>query len=229
MHPSAMLAGSLFFDTYVAHLDSPLVVDLGAQDVNGSLRSVVPAHARYVGVDMVPGKGVDIVLVDPYVLPFETGSVDVVVSTSCLEHSEFFWVTFLEIMRVLGPHGVLYLNVPSNGAFHRYPVDCWRFYPDSGVALVRWAQRNQMNPLLLESFVSEQYRDQWNDFVCVILRDASFVGMYSQRILHQISNFTNGRCHPDLQQFIHPAELTEDQLRGQVQKGQISQVPIAEA
>ena len=228
MHPSAMLAGSLFFDTYVAHLDSPLVVDFGAQDVNGSLRSIVPAHARYVGVDIAPGKGVDIVLVDPYAMPFETGSVDVVVSTSCFEHSEFFWVTFLEIMRVLSPHGVFYLNVPSNGAFHRYPVDCWRFYPDSGVALVRWAQRNQMNPLLLESFVSNQYRDQWNDFVCVILRDASFSGMYSQRILHKISNFTNGLCHPDLQQFIHPAELTEDQLRVEAQKGQISQVPIAE-
>ena len=30
---------------------------------------------------------------------------------------------------------LFYLNAPSNGEFHRYPVDCWRFYPDAGGAL----------------------------------------------------------------------------------------------
>jgi SAM-dependent methyltransferase len=71
-----------------------------------------------------------------YKLPFADGSVDVVLSSSCFEHSEFFWLLFLEILRVLRPEGLFYLNAPSNGPFHRYPVDCWRFYPDSGNALV---------------------------------------------------------------------------------------------
>ena len=82
------------------------------------------------------------VLDDPYTLPFADESVDIVVSTSCLEHSEMFWLSFLEMLRVLRPTGLLYLNVSSNGNFHRYPVDCWRFYPDSGVAMVCWARRN---------------------------------------------------------------------------------------
>jgi len=211
MHPSAMANGARFFEAYVRHLDQPLVVDIGSQDVFGSLRSVAPAHARYVGVDMVPGKGVDVVIGDPYVLPFETGSVDVVVSSSCVEHMEFFWVAFLEMMRVLGPRGVLYLNMPSNGAFHRYPVDCWRFYPDSGKALARWGQRNGLDCLLLESYTSRQHQDLWNDFVCVILRDAASLALYPRRILSGLEGYSNGLCHPRLDHFLNPQELTEDQ------------------
>ena len=213
MHPSAMATGARFFQTYLAHIESPLVVDLGSQDVFGSLRSVAPAQARYFGVDMVPGKGVDMVLTDPYILPFADGSVDAVVSSSCFEHMEFFWVALLEIMRVLGPTGVLYLNVPSNGAFHRYPVDCWRFYPDSGRALARWAQRNGFGALLLESYISEQKQDQWNDFVCVILRDQASLPLYPQRMLTGLDDYTNGLCHPKLDTFLRPAELTEDQRK----------------
>ena len=31
---------------------------------------------------------------------------------------------------MLRPAGLFYLNAPSNGDFHRYPVDCWRIMPD---------------------------------------------------------------------------------------------------
>lgn len=213
MHPSALANGARFFQIYLAHLESPLVVDLGSQDFFGSLRSVTPPTARYFGLDMVAGKGVDMVLADPYVLPFADASVDAVVSSSCFEHIEFFWVALLEIMRVLKPQGVLYLNVPSNGAFHRYPVDCWRFYPDSGRALERWAQRNGFDALLLESYVSEQQQDQWNDFVCVILRDRASLQLYPRRMLTGLGNYSNGLCYPQLDTFLRPAELTEDQRK----------------
>ncbi|RYG12584.1 MAG: class I SAM-dependent methyltransferase [Burkholderiales bacterium] len=213
MHPSAMAAGARFFQTYLAHVENPLVVDLGSQDVFGSLRSVAPPQVQYFGVDMAPGKGVDLVLADPYVLPFADGSVDAVVSSSCFEHIEFFWVVLLEIMRILGPRGVLYLNVPSNGAFHRYPVDCWRFYPDSGRALAGWARRNGFDCLLLESYVGAQQQDQWNDFVCVLLRDQASLAQYPHRMLTGLSDYSNGLCHPDLDTFLHPQELSEDQRK----------------
>jgi len=40
------------------------------------------------------------------------------------EHDVMFWESFLELVRVLRPGGLLYLNAPSNTAFHRYPLDC---------------------------------------------------------------------------------------------------------
>lgn len=122
MHDTAMQIGELFFKTYCKDSPSIKVVDIGSQDVNGSLRSVAPANCEYVGVDFQEGNGVDVVIDDPYALPLADDSADVVVCSSCFEHSEFFWLTFLEIQRILKPGGLLYLNVPSNGSYHTYPV-----------------------------------------------------------------------------------------------------------
>ena len=66
--------------------DAVKVVDLGAMDVNGSYRQLVPPTAEYVGVDIEAGPGVDIVLTDVYHLPFEDGSVDIVLAGQMLEH-----------------------------------------------------------------------------------------------------------------------------------------------
>ncbi|WP_306341494.1 methyltransferase domain-containing protein [Solemya elarraichensis gill symbiont] len=126
------------------------IIEIGSQDVNGSLRSIAPPNFEYVGIDFVEGKGVDVVLDDPYTLPLESESANIILSSSCFEHSEIFWLIFLEILRVLKPKGLFYLNVPSNGRFPRYPVDCWRFYPDSGRALITWAKRTSINAALLE-------------------------------------------------------------------------------
>ena len=191
MHPTAMDNGKLFFDTYIASREEPTIVDLGSQDVNGSLRDVCPGNARYIGVDFANAKNVDVVLTDPYCLPFESGSLDAVVSSSCFEHSEMFWVVFNEVLRILKPGGLFYLNAPANGAFHRYPVDCWRFYPDSGNALVAWAKRQGMNPQLLESFTTRQRLDIWNDFVAVFVKDAAQAYLHPNRMLAKLPTCDN--------------------------------------
>ncbi|PVY24801.1 methyltransferase family protein [Paraburkholderia silvatlantica] len=195
MHPSAMLNGKMFFDTYVARIGEVTVVDIGAQNVNGSLREVAPDNAKYIGVDFVKGNGVDIVINDPYQLPFEDESVDAVISSSCFEHSEMFWLVFNEILRILRPSGLFYLNAPSNGMFHRYPVDCWRFYPEAGKAMVTWARRQGLNPVQLESYVSVQHNGVWSDFIGVFLKDESHLGHHPERIIDTFQNFQNGMKH----------------------------------
>lgn len=145
------------------------VADIGAQDVNGSLKQLTPGRFLYIGVDFQSSKGVDVVLTDSYNLPFDGGSIDIVVSCSCFEHSEMFWVLYLEILRILKPTGLLYLNAPSDGRVHTYPVNCRSFYPDSGQALFVWAKRNGFDPLMLESFT--QVRGDWQDYVAVFLRN----------------------------------------------------------
>jgi SAM-dependent methyltransferase len=184
MHDTALENGWLFFDTYVRPLGAVSVLDVGALAVNGSLRSVAPSNAVYIGVDMAPGLGVDIVAADPYTLPFSSQSFDVVVSTSCFEHVEMFWVLFLEILRVTKPNGLVYVNAPSNGGVHRYPVDCWRFYPDAAKALEKWARRNGYQPSVLEQYIGARSRDSWGweDFVAVWVRDESFGTCHPRRI-----------------------------------------------
>lgn len=193
MHPTALDNGQLFFQTYV---HQPCrVLDIGAQDVNGSLRQLAPSGCEYLGLDFVPGPGVDVVLADPYVLPFPDASADVVVSSSCFEHVEFFWLMFNELLRVLKPAGLFYLNAPSNGDYHRYPVDCWRFYPDAAMALVRWGQRSGYRPALLESFTTYQRLDVWNDSVAVFLKDEALVAQHPARMMGRVGRFMNGHLH----------------------------------
>ena len=95
-------------------------------------------------------------------------------------------------MRILKPEGLFYLNAPSAGSVHRYPVDCWRFYPDSGLALTNWGRRNDIPCSLVESFIHEG--GSWQDFVAVILKDEKYLGRYTERIIDSRTNYQNGRC-----------------------------------
>jgi len=115
------------------------IVDIGAADVNGSYRPLFDHPGwRYTGVDLEAGAGVDVVLSSPYRLPMATRSTDVVISGQAFEHIEYFWMTWLEMLRVLKPGGHVFLIAPSRGYEHRYPQDCWRFYPDAWRALAKF-------------------------------------------------------------------------------------------
>ena len=214
MHYTARLNCKYFFDTYAVGFptNDTKVVEIGSRDVNGSLRGYCPSTFGYTGVDFDSGKGVDIVLDDPYSLPFETGTVDIVLSSSCFEHSEMFWVLFLEIMRILKPVGLFYINVPSNGVFHQYPVDCWRFYPDSGRALVAWAKRNGMDIALLESYTSIQKNGTWNDYVAVFVKDKNFAAHHRGRILYSNKDIYNGVLLNTVG-YVNYRSLTEDMVK----------------
>lgn len=170
MHDSALALGTAFFRHYAASGKSR-VLDIGARNVNGSLRGCAPPQTEYVGVDIETGPGVDVVLRDPCVLPFSDGTFDVVVSTSCFEHIQFFWLAFLELARVTRAGGFVYVNAPSNGCYHGYPFDHWRFYPDAGLALEAWGRRNEIPITLIESFMAPRSADGiWNDCVMVFER-----------------------------------------------------------
>lgn len=194
MHASALRCGRSFFELY-RQPSFRRVLDIGSLDVNGSLRSVCPADLEYVGIDLSAGRGVDVVLEDPYRYPFPDGHFDMIVSTSCFEHDRLFWETFLEGLRVLAPGGFFYVSAPANGFYHAHPLDCWRFYPDSGLALQHWASRCDVAVDLMESFTLERSDgDFWNDCV-MIFRKAGGAGTTApQRPLSaEIAALTNLR------------------------------------
>jgi len=125
-----------------AHLrpaDALEIIDIGSYDVNGSYKQYFSHEGwRYRGVDLAAGPNVDIVLQSAYQLPLASQSVDVIVSGQAFEHIEYFWLTWLEMVRVLKPGGYIFLIAPSRGFEHRYPQDCWRFYPDAYAALAKY-------------------------------------------------------------------------------------------
>lgn len=118
------------------------IIDIGSyqtDDLNSSYRTLFnnPGWV-YQGVDISAGPNVDIVLPSPYIFPIADNYADVIVSGQAFEHIEFFWLSWLEMVRVLKPGGYIMLIAPSRGAEHRYPVDCWRFYPDGFRALAKY-------------------------------------------------------------------------------------------
>jgi SAM-dependent methyltransferase len=169
MHDTALLAGALFAKVYTQ--EGQTVVDIGSMDVNGSLRPFY-SHAKYVGVDMCAHTSVDVVVKPHTPLPFETGSVDAVISSSCFEHDPCFWLTFREICRIVKLGGYIYINAPSNGVTHQFPCDCWRFFPDAGQALAYWSSYKMSSETIFPAKVLESFHILpktcvWKDFVCV--------------------------------------------------------------
>ena len=213
MHKSAFLNAQRFNDTYLSN-QNPLIVEIGSQvvDKQSSLREVFINASDYIGIDFIDAPGVDIVITDPYSLPLENQLADVIVSSSCFEHSEFFWLSFLEMCRIAKENSLLYLNVPSNGNFHRYPVDCWCFYPDSGRALQKWGRLNDYSITLLESFVSCQDDDGWNDFVAIFGIGEEAISRNPNRIISAFTDYTNGLT-AECSSFLNGTSFTEDQAR----------------
>lgn len=143
------------------------VLDIGGADVNGSYRDVFSEPGfDYVAADIEAGPGVHLVLEDPYHLPHDDESQDIIVSGQALEHVEFFWLSFQEMCRVLKPDGYIFLIAPSAGPIHRYPVDCYRFYPDAYAALAKYGEA-----LLVDCWLDD--RGPWKDLVGVFSKAPS--------------------------------------------------------
>lgn len=166
MHDASYAIMSHLVDAYV-NPDLPLyVLDVGSRDVNGSYRPLFARPAwRYDGADMVAGPNVDIVLKDPYHWVLPDGSYDLVISGQTFEHVEFFWLTWLEMVRTVKPGGMIFLIAPSKGRVHRHPTDCWRFYPDSMRALALYGE--------VDLLAAETLRtNPWGDTVGVFRKPA---------------------------------------------------------
>jgi SAM-dependent methyltransferase len=160
-----------FRDRYLcARVKEPLrILDVGSQDVNGSYRPIFSQPPWvYTGLDMAAGKNVDVVVRTPYIWhEVPSGSADVVISGQAFEHIEYFWITMLEIARVLTTGGTCCILAPSSGPEHRYPVDCWRFYPDGMASLARFAQMEIVEAVTQWHDLGDADSDAWHDSMLV--------------------------------------------------------------
>lgn len=143
MHQSSFANMRSFRERFLDNLkDRPLsIIDIGSCDVNGSYRQLFDEPLwTYCGVDLGPGKNVDVVVKNPYYWrEIKSNSADVIISGQAFEHIEYIWLTMLEVYRVLKRGGICCIIAPSAGPEHRWPVDCWRIYHDGFMALSRFA------------------------------------------------------------------------------------------
>ena len=177
MHISSLKNMENFARKYLDDSVSYRILDLGGQEVegdsNGSYRSIFQKEGwLYESADLVAGNNVDIVLEHPYKWKNIKSSIyDCVVCGQMLEHDEYFWLTMLEIWRILKPDGFCCIIAPSGGPEHRYPVDCYRYYPDGLKAAANYA-----NLEVLEVYAQWNEKDfqdmdsEWRDCVLICKR-----------------------------------------------------------
>ena len=138
MHKSSKRIMSGFLNKYLP-AESVKILDVGSYSVCGSYKDLMRPEWEYIGLDVMPGPNVDVVPDDPYEwTEIQPSSFDVVISGQAFEHIEFPWETVEQIDRVLKHDGLVCIIAPSAGNEHRYPVDCYRYYPDGFRALAKW-------------------------------------------------------------------------------------------
>lgn len=109
MHPEAYA----FIQDQVSGLTMPglRILEIGSYDVNGSVRPLFTGCARYVGIDLRPGPGVDLVCAAK---DYDgAGAFDVVVCCETLEHDPDPQATIASAWRALLPSGLLLLTMAS--------------------------------------------------------------------------------------------------------------------
>ncbi len=107
------------------------ILEVGSEDINGSLRSIVEALGpkEYIGVDIKKGRGVDrICNVENVIKEFGKNSFDVVISTELLEHVKDWRSAISNIKGVCKPNGIILITTRSYGfGYHAFPYDFWRY------------------------------------------------------------------------------------------------------
>jgi hypothetical protein len=92
------------------------VLDLGGRDINGSIRDLLPA-AKWTGLDIEPGPGVDLVHDATQAWPAGFERFDLVVCTEVLEHVERWGALLRTASEALEPDGpeALFVTCASTG------------------------------------------------------------------------------------------------------------------
>lgn len=86
-------------------------------------------YRSVVGVDMLPGPGVDVVADLEEVS--DLGMFDHVECMSVLEHSKRPWLLAANIEKMMNPGATLFCTAPFVHRVHAYPNDFWRFTPEA--------------------------------------------------------------------------------------------------
>ena len=89
------------------------VVDLGSLDINGNNRYLF-TDCRYIGVDLAPGKNVDVISKAHEFKPFYV-KYGVVISTEMLEHDRYYRESLKNMVDLLLPGGLLLITCATVG------------------------------------------------------------------------------------------------------------------
>jgi len=112
-------------------LSDKKVLEVGSRIVSGSMRGYLESlnPKEYVGIDIVPGEGVDHILnIHDIADYFGKDKFDIVICSDTLEHIDDRDSASYNMHSVLKIGGKLIVSVPTIGTpYHGFPHDFWRY------------------------------------------------------------------------------------------------------
>jgi SAM-dependent methyltransferase len=124
MHTEQMVFIQNLRNTYPQYFNNCTVLEVGSCNVNGTIRHLF-TDCEYVGLDVGPGPCVDIVCSGhQYAGPSD--HYDMVISTECFEHNPYWFETFVNMIRMCRPDGLVAFTCasgirPEHGTSRSHP------------------------------------------------------------------------------------------------------------
>jgi len=111
------------------------VLEIGSLNINGTIRDLYTNTTQYVGVDVGPGPGVDLVAPGE-TLDYEDNSFDIAVSAECFEHNPQWIATFANMHRMASTAVLMTCasdGRPEHGTHNSHPDNSphtleWNYY-----------------------------------------------------------------------------------------------------
>lgn len=144
------------------------ILEIGSKDYGSTapFRQHIK-HREYIGLDLAPGPGVDVVGdLSSGLCGLPENYFSLVVCCSVLEHVERPWLMAENISRLTKPGGRLYMSVPWVWRYHAYPDDYFRFSwrgIETLFPAFTWAERCYSTTVTEEFFeITEECKDADN-------------------------------------------------------------------
>lgn len=96
------------------HFVNTRVLEVGSLNINGSVRQFFEKPLEYIGVDLGPGPGVDMVC-SGHELPFAENLFDITISCECFEHNQFWEETFQNMHYCTKDGGLIVMSCATDG------------------------------------------------------------------------------------------------------------------
>ena len=100
------------------------ILEVGSQDINGSIRDYFPAseNRSWIGLDVGKGKGVDFIIPGE-LIQLPDGWADIAFSTECFEHAKCWREIFLNMIRITHEDSLVILTFAGIGRAAHGTVD----------------------------------------------------------------------------------------------------------
>ncbi len=90
------------------------ILEIGSLNINDSIRQFFSNNCNFTGVDLEKGKDVDIAI-PGQLIDLPSQSFDITISCECFEHNPFWLETFINMLRLTKPGGLVIITCACYG------------------------------------------------------------------------------------------------------------------